>query len=192
MSSIYNQLTNVLILTSGGIDSTACLAYYLNKPNILATPLFVDYGQAAANYEFKAVQAVCKHYQVNLETISISSKAGFSKGFITGRNMMLLAMALMFSSYPNGLVALGIHAGTNYFDCTKDFITKMQNLYDLYADGRYTIDTPFIEWSKPDIWQYCIENKVPVDLTYSCESGTKPVCGRCLSCKDIEALYATK
>jgi 7-cyano-7-deazaguanine synthase len=90
----------------------------------------------------------------------------------------------------NGIIALGVHAGTPYIDCSQEFIKAIQSTFDDYSDGRIRIGAPFVEWKKQDIWLYCQEKQVPVKLTYSCEKGCKPPCGRCLSCRDRKALYA--
>jgi 7-cyano-7-deazaguanine synthase len=46
------------------------------------------------------------------------------------------------------------------------------------------LGAPFATWTKQDIIAYCRTRNVPVHLTYSCERGTEPPCGTCLSCKD--------
>lgn len=70
-----------------------------------------------------------------------------------------------------GLISIGIHSGTNYSDCSELFVDKLQNIFDLYCDGKISIDAPFLEWTKSDIWKFATENDVPIHLTYSCEKG---------------------
>jgi 7-cyano-7-deazaguanine synthase len=54
----------ILILLSGGIDSTACLHFYLGLGR---TPFgfFVDYGQSAAAREWQAVCDVASFYNIS-------------------------------------------------------------------------------------------------------------------------------
>jgi 7-cyano-7-deazaguanine synthase len=53
----------VLVLLSGGIDSTACLDFYLQlgRPSCA---LFIDYGQPAATREWQAACDVANFYNV--------------------------------------------------------------------------------------------------------------------------------
>jgi 7-cyano-7-deazaguanine synthase len=86
--------------------------------------------------------------------------------------------------------ATGLHAGTAYGDCTSSFVALMQQVFDIYTDGICRVAAPFVEWTKKDIWDFCVEEQVPINLTYSCEVGGKVPCGLCLSCKDLEVLRA--
>jgi len=179
---------DVLVLLSGGIDSTACVAYYIERGfNIQA--LFVDYGQLSAERELLAVERIRDSYGIPVTIVKCVGSKKHSAGFIQGRNAFLLHTALM-NLNQSGIIAIGIHSGTTYLDCSSQFIKIMQASFDIYTDGRIMIDAPFIEWSKQDIWDYCKGQKVPVELTYSCENGVKQPCARCPSCQDLEALYA--
>lgn len=179
----------VWVLLSGGIDSTACMAFYLSQ-DFPVRAAFVDYGQVAANREANAAKDVAKYYQVPLERFKC---LGFHKkkaGLICGRNAFLLVTALMEISDNVGILAIGVHAGTNYLDCGPLFIRKMQTIFDMYTGGRVQIGTPFLKWTKREIWMYCKSQAVPLKLTYSCERGVNQPCGRCLSCRDLKDLYA--
>lgn len=153
--------------------------------------LFVNYGQLASLKEDSAVAAICHHYQIPLQRITVSGYANLSGGYVVGRNAFLLHAALMAFGHSAGIIALGIHSGTPYVDCTEGFLRHMQASFDLYADGRIRVDAPFIRWSKREIWEFCREAGVPVELTYSCENGLDQPCGTCASCQDLEALYAS-
>lgn len=61
--SLYgsDNMANVLVLCSGGIDSTACLSYYLLN-GYSPCALWVDYGQAARVPELNAVKAVTEYF----------------------------------------------------------------------------------------------------------------------------------
>ena len=68
----------------------------------------------------------------------------------------------------------------------------MQSIFDIYKNGLIKIDAPFLTFYKSQIYDYCIKEKVPLNLTYSCELGLKQPCGKCLSCKDLEKISARK
>jgi 7-cyano-7-deazaguanine synthase len=179
----------VLILLSGGIDSAACVNFYVDfgRPPCC---LFIDYGQPAAENEAKSAKAIADYYSIPL--LYSKWKGNFSKtpGFINGRNSFLIAAALMERPPTVSVIAIGIHAGTVYQDCSKLFLMKMQNVIDVYENGKIQLSAPFIDFIKMELYSYCIERRIPIELTYSCESsGTKP-CGECLSCKDKEMLNA--
>jgi len=184
-----SKFNNVLILLSGGIDSTACVAYYISE-KFEVTGLFVDYGQAAAMHENKSAVDVSRHYNIPLEKIVVSGGRQWGAGCILGRNAFLLYIAIMNCRYESGLVGIGIHSGTNYWDCSEEFIKIMRTCFERYTDGCISIDAPFLSWKKNEIWSYSIEKKVPLELTYSCELGKEQPCGECLSCRDLEVLYA--
>jgi len=184
-----DKKSNVIVLLSGGIDSTGCVAYYLQQ-NFCVTGMFVDYGQAARKPEQNAALAISQYYNIALERISVSNTREWRAGCIPGRNAYLLFTALMNFRYRSGLVAIGVHAGTSYWDCSEEFIELMQKSFECYTDGRISVDAPFLKWNKQEVWDYCRTQKVPLKYTYSCELGKVQPCGECLSCKDLERLNA--
>jgi 7-cyano-7-deazaguanine synthase len=179
-----------MILLSGGIDSTALLHLY-KKSNVDISALFFNYGQPAAQKEKKAASAVSQHYGVHLDVINYSGVKEFNEGLILGRNAFLLHGALMQFSSNFGVIAMGIHSGTDYYDCSEDFYLKVRQLFEAYTDGCISFDAPFLKWTKGDIWHYCKLENVPVSLTYSCERGDVQPCGLCNTCKDLEVLFAS-
>jgi 7-cyano-7-deazaguanine synthase len=182
--------SKILILLSGGIDSTACLHYYQTKGNPLQG-LFLDYGQPAAERESDAAAKIADHYRVPFAQLKLSGCSRKSPGLITGRNAFLVFAALLERQSGVSSIALGIHSGTPYWDCSSDFVTVIQRLFDAYTDGKVRLRTPLLEWSKGQVVHYCIEQRIPLPLTYSCESGNSKPCGICLSCKDREAAGVT-
>jgi 7-cyano-7-deazaguanine synthase len=179
--------SNVLVLLSGGVDSSACVSYYIAQGASVST-LFVDYGQVSAQKEYDAALKICDHYKVPLDIAKLSGCKTWSGGYVPGRNSFFLYVGIINFQHSKGIIALGIHAGTNYNDCTPDFIQVMQASFDIYSDGCIRVGAPFISFSKRDIWNYCNLEKVPIGLTYSCELGKEQPCGRCSSCKDLEAI----
>lgn len=178
---------SALALLSGGIDSSACVRFYLDL-GCKVSCLFVDYGQAAAIREYAAATSVSAHYGVKLQRIRCAGLPPSAEGFIQGRNAFLLFCALMAFQHESGLVAIGVHSNTRYVDCKPSFIKEVQRMFDFYCQGSIRVEAPFLIWDKRQIWQYCLENNVPLSKTYSCERGLAKPCGRCLSCKDIERL----
>lgn len=177
------------VLVSGGIDSAALLAFYLRQ-RFSVRALFVDFGQPAAKQESRAASSVCKHYGVRLSIMTVKCGATFSPGEIPGRNAFLVFAAMLVCGAQPGIIAIGIHEGPPYYDCSEGFLKRIQAVVDGYAAGRIKVAAPFLKWGKQIIWEFCKKVGVPVDSTYSCEKGGVRPCGKCLSCKDREALSA--
>jgi 7-cyano-7-deazaguanine synthase len=175
--------SKAMVLLSGGLDSAACLAF-LNSQGISSSSLFIDYGQSAARLEYQSALAISEFYKVPLRRIAVSGFQQWGVGFVPGRNAFLLHTALMAVTFQKGMVAIGIHSGTTYSDCSDYFLRQMQSLFDIYADGRIFVTAPFLYWTKGEIWELCHKMNVPFELTYSCEAGNEQSCGQCLSCID--------
>lgn len=150
--------------------------------------LFVDYGQAAAVQEHAAARRVAAHYHVALSTVHCSGLGIFGAGYVRARNALLLQMALTAAPFEVGQIAMGLHAGTPYTDCSPAFVVEMQRSFDMYCDGKIRVVAPFLDQDKRAIVEFCHAVSAPVNLTYSCELGTDSPCGKCLSCLDRIAL----
>ena len=179
----------VLVLLSGGIDSSACLQFYgeIGRP---PAALFVDYGQAAAPLEAAAAQSVAAYYSVPFLSLKWSGYQTKHAGLIPGRNSFLISAAVMERPLSVSIIAIGVHSGTGYPDCTQSFLDAMQGALSVSENHSLQLAAPFSSWTKPDIIDYCRLRNVPLELTYSCERGTEPPCGGCLSCKDRSSFLA--
>jgi len=178
---------DVTVLLSGGLDSAACVAFFLSEFHRVRA-LHIDYGQPAAAQELSAARAIAEHFCVDFTVLKFGGCALKTPGCIRGRNALLLLVALMEAQTRSGIVGIGIHKGSPYYDCSNNFLSTIQRLFDNYTDGSFLVSAPFIEWEKAAIWAFCQAKSVPVSLSYSCEKGTDPPCGNCLSCQDMEAL----
>ena len=174
---------DVVMLLSGGVDSAACLGFYLEIGQV-PCGLFVDYGQLAARQEEAAARRVAEHYSVRLLCARWLGNQSLQAGLIPGRNAFLLSAALVERPATATGVALGIHKGTGYEDCSSGFVERMQAIYDLYCGGQVAVTCPFLSWSKAEVLSYAESTGVPLAFTYSCERGTDPPCGHCRSCLD--------
>ena len=174
---------NVIVLLSGGIDSMACVEFYLEQ-GYTVEGLFFDYGQSAVKAESEAANKIATHYGIQLGTIQIPKLCSNSLGEIYGRNAIFAMCALGVNGYGAYKIAIGIHAGTSYSDCSVNFVDRINRLYDLYANGTIILEAPFVEWTKDQIISYCVNLSLPLELTYSCESSSEKPCGKCKSCLD--------
>lgn len=183
---------NIVILASGGIDSTGLIPYYFTleyEPSLL----WVDYGQPAAMPELQAVTVIAKYFSTPLRVVKISGidwtvDIELGNDEFIGRNSLLTSVAVSSFTGKAGLIAMGIHSGTPYSDCSSEFLSAMSAVSTIVSNGRVDLDFPFMDWTKRDILAYCTQNNVPLDLTYSCLVGTVPPCGICSSCQDRNQL----
>lgn len=181
---------HVIVLLSGGVDSTSTVEFLRARRKEMRA-LFVNYGQRAAKYEHVAATAAARYYGVPLQVIKIGGVAAKGVGEIGGRNALLLAIALAEVAPTTREIVIGIHAGTRYADCGPRFLDLMQGVADTYYAGRVQIVAPFLNWEKMSILAYARQAKIPIEKTYSCESGTgRSGCGDCVSCRDRRQIDA--
>ena len=175
----------ITVLASGGLDSTACMAYYLAE-NYAVHALWVDYGQPSAQAEESAIERITSHDDVPLQKVHVTGinwpKLDNELFEFRGRNLTLVSLALNTAPVEPGLIALGIHQGTPFADCTDTFAQQLNSLLILLTDGRLRLDCPFLTWSKLDVAEYALSHAVPIDLTYSCEKGLIPPGKECVKC----------
>jgi 7-cyano-7-deazaguanine synthase len=176
-----------IVLFSGGIDSTACV-HFLKAQNFAVRGLFIDYSQAAADQERRAVKSLAPSLSIRVSILRIAGLESSGPGELIGRNGLLISAAFFASKGRICTIATGIHAGTAYYDCSARFLNTMNLLALVQTDGRVSIFNPFADWNKQDVYDYATAENLPLDRTYSCESGTFFPCGRCASCRDREAL----
>lgn len=173
----------VLVLLSGGIDSSCCVAFYRQAGHEVAG-VFVDYGQPVNEQEELSAKAIARNFTIPLHVIRSSGPGKEFSNEIAGRNAFLTFAALLYFPHLAGLISLGIHAGSGYYDCSEHFIGHLSALLSGYCNGQVVLGTPFLTWSKNAVYDFCLKNKIPVELTWSCEVGPLVPCGRCLSCED--------
>lgn len=180
-------MRNATVLMNGGIDSAACAHLLAWQGNIIDA-VFIDHSQAAAEAEGRAVREITTRIGANLTCYTVLGSEPFSAGELVGRNAFLIFTALFLTRARPGMLAMGIHGGTPYWDCSEGFAREMGRLVAEHTDGKVVFVAPFLTWSKSEVYEYFITTGIDVSVTYSCEAGTTPVCGRCASCRDRKAL----
>lgn len=148
------------------------------------TAIHVDFGQASRVPEAEAARKIGEHYEIRVERLKVRGIRRFSDGEVIGRNSALVFMALMFAPVQPSTIAIGVHSGTPYFDCSAAWAERTEAMIRESTSGRTGFLTPLLRWSKGEIARYAIEENVPIEATYSCELGSEPPCGGCLSCRD--------
>lgn len=182
---VHKKLATVLL--SGGIDSAACAAFLIAQ-DFKVSALFLDYGQAAATYEQAAAESLATKLGIEIRTLRFDGATSFGSGELVGRNAFFVFSALFATRGRSNLIALGLHAGTPYYDCSPAFVETINRAVAEHTDGAVKVVAPFVDWTKRDVYDYFVKAGLPIAQTYSCEAGVERGCGSCASCMDRKAL----
>lgn len=201
-------MTEVLLLASGGLDSTT-LAYLLCANGHIVRPLFFDYGQHCVEKEWNTLQKLLHEKTLAPERISIS-------GIFSGSKSRLIVepdlwsesvkddelyipyrTLLFFSASAARAQTLGISQVYSAFinsnhakelDCSTEYLNGLDALAAQVGAVRFQL--PFRDYSKKQVAELAIELNVPVGQTFSCQVFSDIPCGACPNCVErINALH---
>ncbi len=176
---------NILILASGGIDSTALIPYY-KKLDYNIELLWIDYSQKSSKLEEVAIDKISTFFKLNLIKAKISElKPILNKFEYQGRNLFLISTALLFFPFASGLIAIGIRENYDYKDCSPNFINGIKNMVINQTGGIIDVDFPLFSINKAETIKILLNDGFPIELCYSCDQGTSPVCNHCPSCMEV-------
>jgi 7-cyano-7-deazaguanine synthase len=205
-------MSGQLVVLSGGLDSTVCMALADRESDTAPLALTFDYGQRHRN-ELDHAAGVAGHYRaehlvVGIDTsrwggsaltdpsIDVPTGGGGDDGdgipvtYVPARNSIFLAVALGVAE-ARGLDAvwIGVNAidYSGYPDCRPEFIEAFRGVA---ATGQrrgvegdpIAIRTPLIESTKAEIVALGRELDAPLALTWSCYQGGDRPCGVCDAC----------
>jgi 7-cyano-7-deazaguanine synthase len=201
-----------VVLYSGGLDSTTCLAIS-RAEGFLPYALSFAYGQRhavelARAREYAPQVGAAEHLVITFDYRQVGGSAltadiAVPKGgvgeeipvtYVPARNTIFLSFAL---GWAETLGAFDIYIGVNaldysgYPDCRPEFIAAFETLANLATKAavegarRYRIHTPLINLSKAEIIRRGLTLGVDYRLTHSCYDPTPAglACGRCDSCR---------
>ena len=187
-------------LVSGGLDSTL-IGVMAKQERIDQFPLFIDYGQRAANREWATCQAV--HSKLGLPTPTRMDLSGFGRvivsgltsteldvkndAFTPGRNLMFLLMGSAHA-YQLGITSVAIGLLAEQFSIFPDqrppFLAQAEAAIEASMGRRIKVLTPLIEFGKADVVR--LAEKMGVSGTYSCHTGESQPCGQCIACLEFQ------
>jgi 7-cyano-7-deazaguanine synthase len=177
----------VIILASGGIDSTALIDFYLRRKCKIKCIHF-QYGQASAKSERSAFEKIARFFKVENAIIDLGFSIRKRKEESICRNALFVLAASSIIPQPER-ISMGIHTGSSYYDTTGLFVKDCQRILDGYFSGTVRVEAPFIDLTKLDIMNYCKIYGIPINLTYSCYRKNSPPCGKCNSCLDRKKFF---
>lgn len=208
------MITKVVSVLSGGLDSTILTYKLVNeygKDNVFA--LSFNYGQKQGIELEKAsitcnklgiqhkiidisflgeiVSPVCANIKgTNVEMPTIQDVLGDPQPptYVPYRNMILNSIAFSFAE-SNGCryvySGLQIHDEYGYWDTSRMFIDRMNDVSTLNRQHSIEFMAPFAEMSKKDEIEIGLTLKVPFQDTMTCYNPTDDVaCGVCPSCSE--------
>lgn len=182
-----------VVLLSGGLDSTTCLAIAAKTYEVHAVSF--DYSQRHRQ-ELRAAKLIADHYQIashrifNLPNVGGSALTDSSVAvphgraidssipvtYVPARNTVFLAFALAYAEVVEAdRIFIGVNAldYSGYPDCRPEFIDAFEQMANLATkrtvegDG-LEIATPLIDMSKEAIVAQGLRLGVPFELTWSC------------------------
>jgi 7-cyano-7-deazaguanine synthase len=205
-------MKKAVVLYSGGLDSTTCMAIARND-GFEAYALSFAYGQRHSVELEKAREyaqqiGAVDHRVVHVDLRQFGGSALTADievpkdqlaedvipiTYVPARNTIFLSFALGWAEV---LGAHDIYIGVNaldysgYPDCRPEFISAFENMANLATkagvegESPYTIHTPLIQLSKAEIIRTGLDLAVDYRLTHSCYDPTPAgiACGRCDSC----------
>lgn len=174
------------MLLSGGVDSAVVLAL-LTAGGRDAGAVWIDYGQPAAAAEREASKTIASSYGAAWTELSVLGLVPPAAGEFPGRNDMLMALAA--AAAPGRSLAIGVHAGTSYADCSPSWVEEWHGLLTVQYHGVVRLLAPLADLTKAQVYALAHQLGVPTALTYSCEASAVP-CGCCSSCADRRMLDA--
>lgn len=202
---------NAVVLFSGGLDSTTCVAIAKNDGfNVHA--LTINYGQKHAA-EIEAAKKiaksldVAKHLIIDLplhliggsaltdEKIAVpdaNSTTGIPPTYVPARNTIFLSLALGYAEVNNASdIYIGVSAidFSNYPDCRPEYIAAFENLALLatregVSGKKIKIHTPLVHLTKAETIKTGKRLGVDYSMTISCyrADAAGRACGKCDSC----------
>ncbi len=198
-----------VVLLSGGLDSTTCLAWAQARYECFA--ISFSYGQRHSS-ELDAAKKLAEHAGVEHRVIDIDLRClggsaltddsidvpedepeGIPVTYVPARNTIFLSYALAAAEVTqSSAIVIGINAVdySGYPDCRPDYIDAFAKMAALATkagvEGRpLTIETPLLHLSKAKIIHLGLEHGVDYSQTISCYQADEKgrACGHCDSCR---------
>jgi len=203
-------MKKTIVLLSGGLDSTTCLAI-AKDAGFEISALTINYGQHH-DFELHASRQVIDHFNIDSHSIIDIDLSQFGGSALTddmeipkdrnenemvdipvtyvpARNTVFLSLAL---AWAETLGAYDIFIGVNavdysgYPDCRPEYITSFEKTANLATKAgvsgeKFKIHTPLIDMSKSDIIALGLKMGVDYGLTSTCYD-PKPNGDPCARC----------
>ena len=204
------MIKKAVILLSGGLDSVVSLEL-LRKDYGTMLALTFDYGQKAVQPEISASQAICEYYNISHKVITLEwlkeithtslvsessvptdikdYKESMKAVWVPNRNGLFLNIAACFADsegYDDIIIGANKEEAETFSDNTAEFINRVNSEFEFSTLKKPRVVAPLINYTKNDIVEKALENKIPLELVKSCYLGGDKNCGECESCKRLK------
>lgn len=196
----------VVVVFSGGQDSTTCLFWALEKFDHVEAVTF-RYGQRHIA-ELECAKKICQtlevpHHELDMSLlnqlapnaltrndIEITEGEGLPSTFVPGRNLLFMSFAGVLAKQIDAKhLITGVSEAdfSGYPDCRDIFIKSLNVTLNLSMDEQFVIHTPLMWLDKAQIWELSDQLNAFEFVktnTLTCYNGLKGSgCGECPSCK---------
>ncbi len=204
----------VVLVYSGGLDSTVLLYHLVKDLMDEVSCITFDYGQRHSR-ETQFAREVTRLLDVPFLHVDISkirplfgynSQTGDAEvpnghytdevmktTVVPNRNMIFLSLAASTAiSWGYDAVAYGCHSGDHaiYPDCRLEFVIAVQRVLGLCHSRPIRLFAPFTTRPKSFIVDMGHRLGVPFELTWSCYKGGVHHCGKCGTCVERKEAFA--
>ncbi len=200
-----------VIVLSGGLDSTTCMAIAKAKGYELY-PITFHYGQRHY-HEVEHAKKVAEFYGVTdhkivdmgflkeiggsaltdpaIDVPDYEDQDDIPVTYVPARNLIFLSLATAYAEVigaENIFIGVSAVDYSGYPDCRPEFICSMTHTINLATkmgvkEGSLQITAPLSHLSKAETIRLGLELGVPYHLTTSCYRGEEQACGTCDSCQ---------
>jgi 7-cyano-7-deazaguanine synthase len=203
-------MKKAVILLSGGLDSTTCLALAISQ-GFECHALSFSYGQRHS-WELNSAKRIANHYSArhiiidlptgqfqgsaltdtDIEVPDYTGSKEIPSTYIPARNTIFLAYALAWAEVLDAQdIFIGVSSidFSHYPDCRPEYIAAFQNLANLATKvgaegGHIRIQSPLGKLSKAETIKLGLSLGVDYSMTSSCYQvdDMGRACGKCDSC----------
>ena len=203
------MILKVVVLLSGGLDSTVALAFALDRGHDVVAVSF-DYGQTHVKELEAAERIAVGHFGVPHQIIDIkgllvgaSALTGalqipdthatdIDATYVPGRNLVMVSIgAAVAEAVGAGAVVIGANADDDagYKDCRPKFIDALDIAVREGTLNGVSVWAPFLRMTKKDIVAMGWLVGAPMGYSWSCYRGGETPCLNCGACESREDAF---
>jgi 7-cyano-7-deazaguanine synthase len=200
-------MSKVVVLMSGGPDSSTLAFHAKHQLGHDVVGLFVDSGQLFADQELAGAKRVARELGIHLEIAPLGqfrqvmigavpppyvAMGGDAEELVRGGAFLPMAVACsyaVFTQSPTIMVAT-IAEDVEKFPAMIPFVENLKpNLRLFLKDDAADIALPFVEMRKADVLRLGAQLGVPLSATRTCQRPTLLHCGECERCRSRKQAF---